>query len=196
MLAQAAAIRKRLEPAAQVPANFVGNTSVFGADSSTFSFGTNLAPRARASRNFVEQPVSPSHSPSKRRRCCVTSRACWLACVTLLLADCGVNPPPATGPACGIRSFQTEVAGSPRYDKIDVLFVVDNAPSMAPKQEFVRDHLTRLISMLLSDQPMPDYPWYEPLHGSIHFGVVSADLGVGGDSTQLLTATPRCLARG
>jgi hypothetical protein len=80
-----------------------------------------------------------------------------------------------------------------RHDKVDILFMVDNSPSMAPKQDALRQSFPQLVDRIanLSTTGAP---------ASFHIGVITSDLGAGpyslnqgqchpgGDNGQLRTA--------
>lgn len=60
-----------------------------------------------------------------------------------------------------------------RTDQVDLLFVVDNSPSMATKQSELRRQFPELVRQLQELRPSPS-------GGSYHIGVVTTDLGAGG----------------
>jgi hypothetical protein len=62
--------------------------------------------------------------------------------------------------------------GQSHNDKIDLLFMIDNSPSMAPKQNELRARFPQLLQAL-----DPTLTGNRPIH--LHIGVVTSDLGAG-----------------
>ena len=57
-------------------------------------------------------------------------------------------------------------------DKVDILFMIDNSPSMAPKQAQLKSDFPNLIKVLDDFKAKGHPAWY-------HIGVVTSDLGAG-----------------
>src|SRR5262249_8928966 len=55
-------------------------------------------------------------------------------------------------------------------DKVDILFLVDDSPSMSPKQQELRNRFPQLISIIDQFAAAGNKAWY-------HIGVVTSDLG-------------------
>ena len=75
------------------------------------------------------------------------------------------TPPDSTGQVTGIF-----ISAAPQLD-VDILFLVDNSPSMASKQKALADNFPRMIEEL---DKLPDG------RPNLHIGVVSSDMGAGG----------------
>ena len=85
------------------------------------------------------------------------------------------------------RSFETPEITSqhtltfeypdPSPTKVDILFVIDSSPAMAPFQDRVRANITEVATMSM-----------QRLDGDVHVGVITADLGDG--TADDLTAMP------
>ncbi|HKP55265.1 MAG TPA: hypothetical protein VJV78_01015 [Polyangiales bacterium] len=92
-------------------------------------------------------------------------------CAEALFADSAV---------CDAHVTHSEVAVL-YYDRVDVLFVLDDSPSMAQEREhFLEQQLPRATSLLLRGQT-PDRKLIMRPPQNVHVGVVSADMGVGAD---------------
>ena len=65
------------------------------------------------------------------------------------------------------------------YDKVDVLFVIDNSSSMLPKQERLIAEFPRFVDRFTKARPA----WY-------HFGVITSDLGAGSFTDSLKQCQP------
>jgi hypothetical protein len=81
-----------------------------------------------------------------------------LALVWFALVACRGSAP-TTGPACGVRSFRSDITIT-YVDNLDVLFVIDDAPSMVTKQAMVHDQLEHLMALLvkLATKRFPNIP--------------------------------------
>lgn len=98
-------------------------------------------------------------------------RAAVLALVGALGCDI-VETVGLTPDGGGPTEAWTEIGLGSRSDKVDLLFLVDNSPSMAPKQARLRDRFYELIRAFedFRGQGRP---------GHYHIGVVTSDLGAG-----------------
>jgi hypothetical protein len=73
----------------------------------------------------------------------------------------------------GQNQAWVEVAVGPRKtNKVDLLFMIDNSPSMAPKQAELRNRFPDLVNTLQTAGTKPAH---------YHIGVVTSDLGAGPD---------------
>lgn len=67
-------------------------------------------------------------------------------------------------------------------DEVDLLFMVDNSNSMAEEQASLNEQFPRLISVLATGDTNADgTPEFPPVR-SLHVGVVSSDMGTGGNT--------------
>jgi len=83
----------------------------------------------------------------------------------------GIGGTPITGAGAGAAETDFSVLVSPER-MVDILFVVDNSPSMDPKQQALAANFPLMIQQLQQvPGGLPD----------IHIGVVSSDLGAGTD---------------
>ncbi|MDD9939546.1 MAG: hypothetical protein OXU20_00660 [Myxococcales bacterium] len=84
---------------------------------------------------------------------------------------------PEGGPACLSSGLVAEIAVH-NVDKVDMLFVVDNAPSMASKTEALQREFPALVRTLTTGI-RADGTTFAPAK-DLHLAVVSADLGTAG----------------
>lgn len=96
----------------------------------------------------------------------------------------GGAPPPAVDngglPELCMRGGYCDVLDQKRTDTLDLLLVVDNAPSMQAEQAALTAQLPKLVAALRTGMRTPDdaHPFVPPL--DMHFGVITSDLGVSG----------------
>jgi hypothetical protein len=103
------------------------------------------------------------------------------------------SPVPFDAPACVTcvtRVTKVRVA-FPNEDQHDLLFVVDDSPSMAQEQQTLQRELPRLVQRLLDGRNADGSPRSSPI-ANANIGVVSADLGTAG----VADADPGCDAWG
>ena len=100
--------------------------------------------------------------------------------LALVLWACAIDPPTWPPPHVGQQTDVTILVGRPALE-VDILFVIDNSPSMASKQTVLAENFPRMIQAL------------QVLSGglpNVHIGVVSSDMGAGtqpaGDNWRLL----------
>jgi hypothetical protein len=88
--------------------------------------------------------------------------------------DFGVDPSPCTLPG---RSFAVRLS---EVEDIDLLFMVDNSHSMTEEQAAVVQEIPRLVQVLASgDRDNDGNEDFRPL-SSVHLGVITSDMGIGG----------------
>ena len=105
-------------------------------------------------------------------------RALFSLALTLFMWACADPAPKPFGPCTASRS--TKVIRALRYDRVDLLIVVDNSASMAEEQVLLRAQLPNLIRALTTGALHPgDVETFRPLR-DLHVGVVSSDLGLAG----------------
>jgi hypothetical protein len=100
------------------------------------------------------------------------------------VATGGVDAPVATGGAAGGNGTGDAGNGwvtfsipvSPERE-VDILFMVDNSPSMDPKQQRLAENFPKMIQVL---QQIPDPSGGQSLP-NVHIGVISSDMGSGSD---------------
>lgn len=98
-----------------------------------------------------------------------------IACaLPLLLSACRSPPPNWPPPHVGQETSFTFLLGSPPR-AIDILFVIDNSPSMANKQAALAANIPKMIQ-ILQQLPGPNGGISLP---DVHIGVVSSDMGAG-----------------
>jgi hypothetical protein len=95
------------------------------------------------------------------------SRRAALALAALALAPACTTSRLVGEPPFGV--MQQRVPMTPR-DKVDLLFMIDNSPSMSPKQAALRARFPGLATRIAASQG---------LRASLHIGVVTSDLGAG-----------------
>ncbi len=101
------------------------------------------------------------------------ARALTVASVALFIAGCDVRAIIGETPDAGLNGETwAELRLGTKTDKVDILFMIDNSPSMAPKQSELRARFPELIQVLdaFGAQGQP---------GHYHIGVVTSDLGAG-----------------
>jgi hypothetical protein len=88
---------------------------------------------------------------------------------TLALASCGKDPAFGSGPGPNANRFMVPMGTIPQ---LDLVFMIDNSPSMAPKQEKLRTQFAKLIDSLKNpgDGSLPD----------LRVAIIDSDLGTGG----------------
>ena len=96
---------------------------------------------------------------------------CWCppAVLPLLLLACASRAPDWPGPHDGGQTQVSFRVGGPER-QVDILFVIGNSPSMAPKQAVLAQNFRKMIAVL------------ERLPGGlpeVHIGVVSSNMGAG-----------------
>jgi hypothetical protein len=96
------------------------------------------------------------------------------ACTGDPSADADQSPAVCPGPVTETKQLYPQGVQA----ALDVLFVIDNSPSMAAHQQHLVAALPRLIQGLRSDALDGDLP-------DLHLGVISADLGGGGAAAPL-----------
>ena len=105
--------------------------------------------------------------------------------LALLAWGCSAGDAVDELPDCTARVTRADVAFS-NVDAVDVLFVIDDSPSMKEEQETLRQQLpammTRLVTGLRTDGEQ-----FDPLR-DLRVGVISSDLG----ATGLEAAAPGC----
>jgi len=94
------------------------------------------------------------------------TRVAVLTLSTLMLASCGSNDQNSTQTG---KQYLLPMATVPQ---LDLVFMIDNSPSMAPKQEKLKAQFPRLIDALRNpgDGSLPD----------LRIAIVDSDLGTGG----------------
>ncbi|HJX63286.1 MAG TPA: VWA domain-containing protein, partial [Polyangia bacterium] len=100
--------------------------------------------------------------------------------LALVLWACAIDPPNWPPPHVGQQTDVTILVGRPALE-IDILFAIDNSPSMAGKQTVLAENFPRMIQALqVFSGGLPN----------VHIGVVSSDMGAGtqpaGDNWRLL----------
>jgi len=92
----------------------------------------------------------------------------WIPCLVSVLWGCAIDPPEWPSPHVGQENV---VSFLQRPDaEIDILFLIDNSPSMATKQTALAQNLPRMIAQVQQlPGGLPD----------VHIGVVSSDMGAG-----------------
>jgi hypothetical protein len=98
------------------------------------------------------------------------------ACVLLLANGCASDLPRST-PACAVSSF-TIKQGIAFVDRVDLLFVVDDSPLMAPVQPLVQREIARIVRLALTGGE-GDVPNPFPRLLDLHVGFITADMGAG-----------------
>src|SRR5678810_1237615 len=90
----------------------------------------------------------------------------------LCLAMGGCLAPPVETPITTVVQ-ETDVRVEQNVkNKVDILFVIDDSPSMTPKQNELKNRFPDLIKVLDDFGAMGNPAWY-------HIGVVTSDLGAG-----------------
>src|SRR5579859_6133035 len=92
-----------------------------------------------------------------------------LACCFALAACLG--PPVETPLTKTVQETDVRVVQTLK-DKVDILFMVDDSPSMIPKQDELKARFPELIKVLDDFAAQGNPAWY-------HIGVVTSDLGAG-----------------
>jgi hypothetical protein len=64
--------------------------------------------------------------------------------------------------------------------EVDILFMIDNSPSMDPKQQALAANFPKMIQVL-QNLPDPSNPGQTSLP-DVHIGVISSDMGAGSDN--------------
>ncbi|HEX7476502.1 MAG TPA: hypothetical protein VF331_01720, partial [Polyangiales bacterium] len=77
-------------------------------------------------------------------------------------------------------SGSTKQISVTNIDKVDLLFVVDDSPSMVEEQGAIRDQIPRMIQTLVTGLRMPNDPNPFPPAKDLHLGVVSVNMGLVG----------------
>lgn len=90
-------------------------------------------------------------------------------------------------PTTGERGTVRDVS----FDKLDLLFVVDDSASMTEEQEALRRQFPRLIEVLTSGDRDLDGVVDFPAMTDVHLGVVTSDMGTGD-----VTGIPSCTTTG
>src|SRR5262249_51038943 len=92
--------------------------------------------------------------------------------VSLIFVACGcLAPPVETPPATTVGDIRQDVVLL-RHTKVDLLFMIDNSASMAPKQAQLKLRFPAFIQKLRDFAGQGLLAWY-------HIGVVTSDLGAG-----------------
>ena len=78
------------------------------------------------------------------------------------------------------RGGLCEWVTSENIDKLDLLFVVDDGPSMAEEQQALREQLPYLVQALFSGDRDGDGGATSRSVKDAHFGVVSTNMGIAG----------------
>ena len=88
---------------------------------------------------------------------------------TLALASCGKDPTSGSGSTVNANQFLLPLGTIPQ---LDLVFMIDNSPSMAPKQDKLRAQFPKLIDALKNpgDGALPD----------LRIAIIDSDLGTGG----------------
>jgi hypothetical protein len=88
---------------------------------------------------------------------------------TLAFASCGKDQNPGVGSTVNAKQFFVPLGTVPQ---LDLVFMIDNSPSMAPKQEKLRAQFPKLINALKNpgDGSLPD----------LRVAIIDSDLGTGG----------------
>jgi hypothetical protein len=91
------------------------------------------------------------------------------ALFTLILASCGKDPNSGGGSTLNANQFFLPMGTIPQ---LDLVFMIDNSPSMAPKQDKLRAQFPKLIDALKNpgDGSLPD----------LRIAIIDSDLGTGG----------------
>ncbi len=117
-----------------------------------------------------------------------------VACLLALIASgggCVSGAHDDAGHAClyGESSFELDVS---RYNRDDVLFVIDSSPSMADERAKVSSEVARMMrAMTMSDADDPRIDFRVVTVQDLHAGVISSDMGANG--SRLVEG---CSARG
>jgi hypothetical protein len=90
-----------------------------------------------------------------------------LAALPALLLGCTDHPLVAPDPVPEEQTNEYDIIGFTR--KVDILFVIDNSPSMQEEQDNLARNFPAFIDELRKGQGLPD----------VHIGVVTSDLGAG-----------------
>ncbi len=104
-----------------------------------------------------------------------------------LIAPLGLIPlfaclnPPVESPKTTVTQETTVRVEQSVKNKVDLLFMVDNSNSMAPKQTELQNRFPQLIKQLDAFAAAGNPAWY-------HIGVVTSDLGAAGDLSACATA--------
>ena len=100
-----------------------------------------------------------------------------LVCVLpLALCACQSQPPKGSCPQTGQETDVTILLGRPA-PQIDILFLIDNSPTMASKQAVLAQNFPKMIQVL---QNLPASSGGVGLP-DVHIGVVSSDMGAGSE---------------
>ena len=86
----------------------------------------------------------------------------------------GTRTCPAGNPSCSMTDFTILASAE---SGVDILFMIDNSPSMDPKQTALAANFLRMIEAL---QQVPDPSGGVSLP-DVHIGVISSDMGAGSD---------------
>lgn len=103
----------------------------------------------------------------------------WLA-ATLVVAGCSGRPLRPLRP-CTLAGTSARVEVEP-VESVDLLFVIDDSGSMREEQEKLRRELPRMVSALLTGDVDEDGTIDGPNVSSLRVGIVTTDMGVGGES--------------
>lgn len=131
----------------------------------------------------------------------VQVRAAKRAFLVLALALFSCEKPAIDGPACGVSEFIKPVAGN-QLRHMDVLFVVDASPSIAPHLARLRAAMPDFFAKLTDVEHAEDTDFS---FRDLNIGVISSDMGAGspaadgcsaGGDDGLLVGRPTCTAGG
>lgn len=100
----------------------------------------------------------------------------------VLVFVCGcLDRPLSPVEPCVTTGFVTSI-GQPRVARVDLLFVVDDSPSMAEEQTTLAAQIPRLVRILATgDRDLDGTPDFTPV-ADLHAGVVTVNMGVGGNA--------------
>lgn len=150
----------------------------------TAKLAETVRERASGAGIFVARRLHPSTADLPRRPTGARRPRAALAALGLVIGCAGPDFPEdaAEAPACQTVVVDAEFATT-NLDLVDVLFVVDDGPSMVEEQETLRRELPRLVETLVTNAQMA-YPF--PV--DFHVGIVSADMGAPGAPSEELTS--------
>jgi hypothetical protein len=102
--------------------------------------------------------------------------------ILLLMAAAGCADIVDTDSAICDADVQRKKLSSQGYDRVDLLFVLDDSPSMAQERKhFLERQLPRAMQLLLHGQTTTGAPVSFSPPRNLHVGVISSDMGVGAD---------------
>src|SRR2546421_11412665 len=113
------------------------------------------------------------------------SRITWTRFAPALCLGLGACLAPPVETPTTIVTQETDVRVEQNVkNKVDILFVIDDSPSMTPKQDQLKKRFPLLVKVLEDFAAKGNPAWY-------HIGVVTSDLGA-----AMSTASSNCKAGG